>query len=304
MRSSAMTSDAEIFDRQLLTTRRERAAAAAVGHDFLLQRVADDLAERLSIVNRRFEVAVDLGAHHGVLARRIGTLANVGRVIAAERAPGLLWQCPGARVLADEEALPFGAESVDLVVSALALQYVNDLPGTLAQIRRTLRPDGLLLASLLGGETLKELRLAWLEAEAEVEGGASPRVAPFVEVRTLGGLLQRAGFALPVTDADTVTVRYPSALALMRDLKAMGASNALRARARKPTRRETLARACHIYERRFRDADGRVVATFEILTATAWAPHESQPKPLAPGSAITRLADALGTSERPAGEEG
>ncbi|MEW5963341.1 MAG: methyltransferase domain-containing protein, partial [Pseudomonadota bacterium] len=296
-----MTGDATIFDRELLTTRRQRAAVGAAAHDFLLQRVADDLAERLSIVNRRFDVAVDLGAHHGVLARRVSALPSVGRVIAAERAPGLLGQCPGERVLADEEWLPFGAESVDLVVSALALQYVNDLPGTLAQIRRILRPDGLLLASLLGGETLKELRAAWLEAEAEVEGGASPRVAPFVDVRTLGALLQRAGFALPVTDADPVTVRYPSALALMRDLKAMGASNALRSRSRKPTRRETLARACGIYERRFSDADGRVVATFEILTATAWAPHESQPKPLAPGSAATRLADALGSRERSAG---
>lgn len=299
-----MTSAAAIFDRNLLRARRQRAAAGAPAHDFLLRRVADDLAERLTLIKRAFPVAVDLGAHHGVLSRSLASLGSVGRVIAAERAPALLAQCAGERVLADEEALPFAAESVDLVVSALALQHVNDLPGTLAQIRRMLRPDGLLLASLLGGETLKELRAAWLEAESEVEGGASPRVAPFVEVRTLGALLQRAGFALPVTDADTVTVRYSSALALMRDLKAMGASNVLCSRSRKPTRRETLARACAIYERRFSDTDGRVVATFDILTATAWAPHDSQPKPLRPGSATTRLADALGTTERPAEEEG
>lgn len=294
---------AAIFDRDLLRVRRQRMAAGAPAHDFLLRRVADDLAERLTMVRREFPVAVDLGAHHGVLSRRLATLASVGRVIAVESAPALLAHCAGERVLADEEALPFAAESVDLVVSALALQHVNDLPGALAQIRRMLRPDGLLLASLLGGETLKEMRAAWLEAESEVEGGASPRVAPFVDVRTLGALLQRAGLALPVTDADTVTVRYPSALAVMRDLKAMGASNVLEARARKPTRRETLARACAIYERRFSDADGRVVATFEILTATAWAPHDSQPQPLRPGSATTRLADALGTPERPAGDE-
>lgn len=298
-----MPAQAHIFDRRRLNEQRERAAAGIAHHDFLLARVADDLAERLAIVRREFGVTVNLGAHHGLVSRRIRTLDHVGLVIDVERSPALLAQCAGPRVLADEEALPFADASVDLVISGLALQHVNDLPGTLVQIRRILKPDGLFLASLLGGETLKELRAAWLEAEAEVEGGASPRVAPFVEVRALGALLQRAQFALPVTDADTVTVTYGSALALMRELKAMGAGNALRERRRRPTTRATLLRACQIYEQRFADRRGRIQATFEILTATAWAPHESQQVPLAPGSARARLADALGTTELTAGDK-
>lgn len=286
-----------VFDRRLLSWRRSRAASSASRHDFLLARVAQDLAERVAIVNRRFDVAVDLGAHHGLVGTRLRELDNVGLVIEADGCPALLAQCAGPRVLADEELLPFADASLDLVVSGLALQHVNDLPGTLAQIRRALKPDGLLLASVLGGHTLAELRAAWLAAEAEVEGGASPRVAPQLEMRALGALLQRAGLALVVTDAETVTVSYPSALALMRDIKAMGASNTLTARKRRPTRRETLMRACEIYEQSHADSTGRVIATFEILTATGWAPDASHPKPLAPGSARARLADALGSRE-------
>ena len=200
------------------------------------------------------------------------------------------------RVVADEEALPFADASLDLVVSGLSLQLVNDLPGALVQIRRALKPDGLLLASLLGGATLQELREAWLAAEAEISGGASPRVAPFADVRDMGALLQRAGFALPVVDSETVTVTYANPLALMQEIKAMGASNMLLARRRTPVTRGLLLRAAEIYAERFAGADGRVPATFEILTLTAWAPDESQPKPLRPGSAQTRLADALGVS--------
>ena len=193
--------------------------------------------------------------------------------------------------------------SLDLVVSALALQFVNDLPGALIQIRRALKPDGLLLAALIGGDSLTELRSAFAAAESEVEGGISPRVAPFADIRELGSLLQRAGFALPVVDSERVAVRYDSALALMRDLRRMGATNILHERLRTPLKRSTLERVMAIYANRFADADGRVRATFEIIWLSGWVPHESQQKPLKPGSAAQRLADALGTTELPAGEK-
>ena len=206
-------------------------------------------------------------------------------------------------VAADEEALPFRDASLDLVVSALSLQFVNDLPGTLVQIRRALKPDGLFMAALVGGDTLTELRQSFAAAEAEVEDGVSPRVAPFADLRDVGALLQRAGFALPVTDVDRLTVRYASPLALMHDLRRMGATNPLVERRRRPLRRATLARLMEIYGVRFADADARVRATFEILWLSGWAPHESQQQPLKPGSAATRLADALGTREQSAGEK-
>jgi SAM-dependent methyltransferase len=199
--------------------------------------------------------------------------------------------------------LPFKDASLDLVVSVLALQFVNDLPGTLAQVRRALKPDGLFLAALAGGETLTELRQSFAAAEAEVEGGVSPHVAPFVELRDAGGLLQRAGFALPVTDLDRLTVRYDSVFALMADLRRMGATNVLTQRRRMPLRRTTLLRMAEIYAEQFADPDGRVRATFEIIWLSGWAPHTSQQQPLRPGSAATRLADALRTRELPAGEK-
>ncbi|MEQ1672264.1 MAG: methyltransferase domain-containing protein, partial [Hyphomicrobium sp.] len=206
--------------------------------------------------------------------------------------------CKGAVICADDEQLPFGEATLDLAVSGLSLHLVNDIPGVLAQLRRALKPDGLLLAALLGGETLKELRRAWLEAEAEITGGASPRVAPFADVRDLGALLQRAGFALPVADSDVVRVTYATPLALMQELRAMAASNMLVERRRVPVTRELLMRAAEIYAERFALPDGRIPATFEIITLTAWVPHDSQQKPLAPGSAKMRLADALGVSEQ------
>jgi len=294
-----MTEPHRIFDSALLAARRNRAAAKASAHDFLLERVATDLAERLAIVRREFSVALDAGSHHGVLGRRIAAMPNIGRVVSFDPAPELLAAAPAPRVLGSFEALPFAQGSFDLCVSGLALHLVDDLPGALIQIRHALKPDGLLLAALLGGQTLRELREAWLAAEDEVLGGASPRVAPFADVRDLGSLLQRAGFALPVVDADTVTVTYADPLALMRDVKGMGASNMLADRRRVPVTRGLLLRAAEIYARRFAiDGTGRVPATFEILTLTAWAPHDSQPKPLRPGSAKSRLADALGVPER------
>lgn len=287
-----------IFDPDLLTTRRDRAARQAFEHDFLLQRVANDLAERLAIVRRDFAHALDLGCHHGVVGRRIGAAPNVAHLVSLDAAAALLALAPEPRVCSRLDALPFTPASFDLIVSGLALHLVDDLPGTLIQIRQALKPDGLLLAALLGGRTLYELREAWLVAEDELLGGASPRVAPFADVRDLGGLLQRAGFALPVVDSDTVAVTYANPLALMRDLKGMGASNMLADRRRVPVTRGLLMRASEIYAERFGLPGGRIPATFEILTLTAWAPHESQPKPLKPGSAQSRLADALGVPER------
>jgi SAM-dependent methyltransferase len=288
-----MSADHHIFDRDLLRRRRSRVAAKAGSHEFLLARAAEDLAWRLSFVQRRFEVAVNLGAHHGLVSRAIRALPNVGLVIDADSSPELLAQCDGPVVLADEEVLPFRSRSLDLVVSGLALQHVNDLPGTLTQIERTLKPDGLFLAAMLGGSTLTELRQAFIAAETELSGGASPRVAPFADVRDLGGLLQRAGFKLPVADSDVVETTYPSALELMRDLRGMGAANALVERSRNFLPRSTLLRVAEIYQERFGRPDGRVAATFEVITLTGWAAHASQQQPLAPGSAKARLADAL-----------
>jgi SAM-dependent methyltransferase len=291
----------KIFDRQLLRTRQQRARALGPA-TFLLDRVAAELGERLSVVLRTFDVAVDLGTPTDAVRRALKQGGKAKTIIAAEPAAARL-DHSFPRVAADEEALPFAGGSLDLVVSALALQFVNDLPGTLIQIRRALKPDGLLLAALMGGDTLGELRESFAEAESEIEGGLSPRVAPFADLRELGALLQRAGFALPVIDSDRLTVRYDSPFALMRDLRAMGATNVLSERRRKPLKRATLARMMEIYAQRFADADGRLRATFEVAWLSGWAPHESQQKPLKPGSATQRLADALGTKEIPAGDK-
>jgi SAM-dependent methyltransferase len=290
-----------IFDRDLIRARRLRAAALGPS-TFLLDRVAEEIADRLAAVLREFPCAVDLATASGALRRMLAASGKVGTIVAADAlaehaARGAL------AVAADPEALPFREASLDLVVSALALQFVNDLPGTLLQIRRALKPDGLFVAALLGGDTLTELRQAFAQAEAEIESGISPRVAPFADLRELGSLLQRAGFALPVTDVDRLTVRYPSPLALLHDLRRMGATNPLLDRRRRPLRRATLMRMLEIYAERFADPESRVRATFEIVYLSGWAPHESQQQPLAPGSARARLADALGTVERPAGDK-
>jgi len=291
-----------LFDRRLLRARRRRALALGPA-TFLVDRAAEDLAERLSAVLRRFELAVDLGTPTDAIAR---TLARSGAVGTLVRADALADQVPGHSglvVAADEEALPFRAASLDLVVSVLALQFVNDLPGTLAQIRAALKADGLFLAALIGGDSLTELRQSFAAAEAELEGGIAPHVAPFADLRDLGALLQRAGFALPVSDIDRAIVRYATPFALMEDLRRMGATNALLERRRVPLKRATLLRMAEIYATRFADADGRIRGTFETVWLSGWAPHESQQKPLAPGSAARRLADALGTREFPADDK-
>ena len=290
-----------IFDRNLLRVRQRRARAVGAA-TFLVDWVAVEMAERLSAVLRRFDRAVDLGTPTDALRRALGAGGSVGSIVAAEPDAGRL-DATWPRIAADEEALPFAAAALDLVVSGLSLQFVNDLPGTLIQIRRALKPDGLLMAALIGGDSLAELREAFAVAESEIEGGISPRVAPFADLRDIGALLQRAGFALPVVDSDRLTVRYDSVLALMHDLRRMGATNALSERRRAPLKRATLARLEEIYAQRFADADGRLRASFEIVWLSGWVPHESQQKPLKPGSAAQRLADALGTKELPAGDK-
>lgn len=290
-----------IFDRALLRARRRRAVTYGAA-TFLLERATEDVLERLQAVKRDFTATLDLGTPGGALRDALTMHRLGGTIVAAEPLAACLRR-GGLTVAADEEALPFRDESFELVVSALSLQWVNDLPGTLSQIRRALKPDGLFLAVMAGGETLTELRQSLAAAESEIEGGLSPRVAPFIEVRVMGTLLQRAGFALPVTDIDRVTVRYEHLGALLRDLRAMGATNALAERHTKPLRRETVYRAGQIYSERFADPDGRLRATFDLLWVSGWAPHASQQQPLQPGSARMRLADALGTEERPAGEK-
>ena len=278
--------------------RKRRAAASFRDAAFLHQRVVADLADRLEAIPRPFPLTLALGGgglFSDEVRRRPDLAARIGAVVEADIA--------GGAVHLDPEHLPFAPEAFDLIVSPLALHTVNDLPGALIQLRMALKPDGLLLASLFGGETLNELRLALIEAESELTGGAGPRVAPFADLQDLAALLQRAGFALPAADREIVTVRYREPMRLLADLRGMGETAALAERSPRALSRRILARAFEIYATRFSDADGRVRASFEILTATGWAPHESQQKPLKPGSAKMRLADALNTEEQSAGEK-
>jgi SAM-dependent methyltransferase len=297
MAASPRAASPHVFDRALL--RRRLARAQALGFEtFLIDRVATDLSERLGAVLRQFDRVVDLGTPSEAVRAALADHSSPGQPIAAAAVPRAK-----PSVVADEEALPFRDGALDLIVSALALHFVNDLPGTLIQIRRALKGDGLFLAAMLGGDTLTELRQSFAAAEAEVDGGVSPRVAPFADLREVGALLQRAGFALPVTDVERITVRYASPFRLMADLRRMGATNALAERRRTPLRRATVQRMTDIYAERFADRDGKVRATFEVIWLSGWAPHETQQKPLRPGSAEKRLADALGTREISTGEK-
>jgi len=290
-----------LFDRRAWRLHRERAARQNSVH-FLHDEIAERLIDRLDDIDRQFRMALDLGSHQGSFARALTLRPGIELVVAAEPALAFLNGKSGPRVAADPELVPFRDRSFDLVISVLALHWVADLPGTLIQLRRALKPDGLLLAAMLGGNTLAELRTALIEAELAEEGGASPRVSPTADLSDAAALLQRAGFAMPVADADTVTVTYPDMLALMRDLRGMGETNALAARRRTFLRRGTLARTAMIYAERFGLSDRRVPATFEILYLSGWAPDASQPGALRPGSASQRLADALGTAEFSAGD--
>ncbi|HEX3862556.1 MAG TPA: methyltransferase domain-containing protein [Stellaceae bacterium] len=281
-----------LFDRRAWRLHRQR--ASRIGSvDFLHDEVAERLVDRLELISRAFAVVLDLGARNGSLARALTARNGTESVIAAEPARGFLKNAPKPRVVADPELVPFADDSFDLIASNLVLHWAGDLPGTLVQLRRVLKPDGVLLATMFGGGTLAELRTAMLEAELNEEGGVSPRVSPSVELGDAAALLQRAGYTLPVADSETLTVTYPSLPALVRDLRGMGETNALAARRRTGLRRATFARAAQIYAERFGDADGRIPATFEILFLCGWAPHPSQPLPLPRGSATARLADAL-----------
>ena len=287
-----MEAPSALFDTGLARRRLARARQTGFA-GFLLDRLAEDLDDRLGAVLRPFSRVLDLATPSRVAAQVLSTRYPQAQQLRLAQ----LLEADGDAIVGDPEMLPLAAGSLDLAVSLLALHAVNDLPGTLIQLRRALRPDGLFVGCLLGGATLTELRQSFGQAESEIEGGISPRVAPFAAVREAGALLQRAGFALPVADTDTLTVRYADPFALMRDLRSMGMTNVLTERRRTPLRRATLLRAAEVYADRFSDPDGRVRATFEVLWLSGWVPHESQQKPLRPGTAKSRLADALGTIE-------
>lgn len=288
-----------IFDRRAVRAHRERAAPALADHDFLFNAVGEMLADRLDDVRRDFPLALDLGCHGGQMGALLGNRGAIGGLVQCDLSYRMVRRAGRLAVVADEEFLPFAEASFDLVLSCLSLHWVNDLPGSLIQIRRVLKPDGLFLGAMFGAGSLGELRAALDQAaldqdEARAVAGGGGRISPFADIRDAGALLQRAGFALPVADRDTLMVSYGDPYKLMRDLRGMGESNALGARRRNFTGRNTLAAAANHYMATHGDADGRIPASFEILLLTGWAPHASQPKPAAPGSATARLADALG----------
>lgn len=288
------------FDRRRLRLHRDRAAPGWAKHDFLFKDVAERLAERVSDFARRFELALDLGCHGGELGRALAPTGKVDRLVQSDLSMAMLRRAApegGLALVADEEILPFASRSLDLVMSNLSLHWVNDLPGALLQIRHALKPDGLFLAAMFGAGTLVELRDALAEAESEMSGGARPRVAPLPELRDAAGLLQRAGFALPVADHEIITVTYADPFRLLADLRGMGEASTLVSGGALSQR--SLLRAAELYAGRHADAGGRIKATFRILFLAGWAPHDSQQKPLRPGSAKARLAEALGTQERP-----
>ncbi|PWR22379.1 methyltransferase family protein [Zavarzinia compransoris] len=286
-----------VFDRGSVARHRARAARDLARHDFLFAEIAERLVDRVEDVNRTFALALDLGCHDGGLGRRLRAAGRIGDLVSADLAPAMARLAGGKALAADEEWLPFADHAFDLIVSSASLHWVNDLPGTLIQIRDALKPDGFFVASMIGGGTLTELRQAFLAAEARIEGAASLHVSPFVDLRDAAGLMQRAGFAMPVVDLETITVTYGDAFALMRDLRGMGEQNALAARRRRPLQRETILALAEEYRDRFGLDDGRIPATFEIVTLSGWAPGPDQPVPKRRGSATHRLADALGTDE-------
>jgi len=301
-----MTDAMNVFDRRLVRRHRDRAAANLSAHDFLFREVAERLADRLDDVTRKFPLALDLGCHGGEIAAVLRGRGGIETLIQCDLSQAMARRAAAngnPTLAADEEALPFAPESFDLIISGLSLHWVNDLPGCLLQVRQCLKPDGLFLAAMLGGDTLYELRQSLMEAELAEAGGVSPRVSPFADLRDAGSLLQRAGFALPVIDGDRVTVSYSDILKLMRDLRGMGETNAVQARTERPVNRAMIARADEAYRRHFGDGDRRLTASFQIIYLTAWAPAAGQQRAQAPGSARTRLAHALDTVEISAGDK-
>ena len=288
------TSDSmTVFDRALVRRRRDRAVPTFAEHAFLFEEVADRLADRLEDVVRPFPTTLDLGSHDGAMGRILRGRKGIERLVACDLSPGFARQAGPLAVAADEEFLPFAPETFDLVVSNLSLHWVNDLPGALVQVRQSLKPDGFFCAAMLGGETLLELRRCLFEAEMEIAGGVSPRVSPFAEIRDIGGLMQRAGFALPVVDSDVLTVTYSDAFKLMRDLRGMGETNAVLARRKVPATRTLLFEAARRYAEQYAEPDGRIHATFQVLYLAGWSPHESQQQPLKPGCGQIPLGEAL-----------
>ena len=308
----------KVFDRRLVRLRRNRAARRCDPVDFLYKATAGSLVDRLHDIQRAFPVALDLGCHggevSGALNEAAGTAApsfgsgplRIGTLVQADMAPDMARRAACATgqptVAADEDVLPFGGGTFDLVLSNLSLHWVNDLPGALWQIRTALKPDGVFLAAMLGGETLHELRAATTQAELALTGGASPRVSPVADLREAAGLMQRAGFALPVADADRLTVTYPSVFGLLADLRGMGETNATVNRNAAIPPRALWPEVGRLYHERHAGPDGRITATFQVIYLLGWAPHASQQQPLNRGSARSRLADALGTIEQPTGD--
>ncbi|MEH6632588.1 MAG: methyltransferase domain-containing protein [Halopseudomonas aestusnigri] len=293
--------DIYIFDHNSVDQHRQRAQTDLSKHDFLLKEIADRLGDRLLDIAREFPQALNLGSNHNILTEVLGSRGGIER-FSSSQFRGRSHQdntsdTENNSIEILKEILPFEQQNYDLIISNLCLHWVNDLPGTLLQANRCLKPNGLFLSAMLGGETLKELRTALMEAEMEVEGGVSPRVSPLIDVRDAGALLQRAGFALPVADYDRIEVSYASVFELMKELRGMGETNAIHNRRKTFTRRETFLKAAQIYQEKFQDDEGRITATFDIIYLAGWAPHESQQKPLRPGTATSRLADFLETDE-------
>jgi SAM-dependent methyltransferase len=283
-----------LFNRTRLRARRAKYASNAP--EFFNQFLIDETGDRLSMIKREFADILITSAVPG-LVNHITKLETLTRPIIMDMCAQRLSSETGPAIVGDEEELPIANESLSCIISLLSLQFINDLPGALIQMRRALKPDGLFLAAMLGGDSLRELREVFLQAESELCSGVAPRVAPFAEVRDCGALLQRAGFALPVCDSDRIIVRYDSMFDLMQDLRHFGWANAMTEHAPGLMRRDVLAQASALYEQNFSGDDGRLRATFQFIWMTGWAPHESQQQPLKPGSAKMRLADALGTRE-------
>lgn len=295
-----------VFDRNLVRQHRTRAAHHFEDADFLFMEGAERLYDRMMDIKRTFDIGLDLGCHGGEMAQVMAGSDRIQQLFQSDLSPEMAKRAAAVRsgtISADEEALPFGLGTLDIVTSNLSLHWVNDLPGALSQIRMALKPDGLFLGSIFGADTLQELRTVLSESEINLEGGLSPRISPFADVRDLGALLQRAGFALPVVDSDVITVKYQNPIKLLHDLRAMGETNAVLERRKTPLRRETLMHALNSYVEQYADEDGRIPATFHMLTMTAWAPAANQQKPLRPGSAKSRLADALDVDEVSLGEK-
>jgi NADH dehydrogenase [ubiquinone] 1 alpha subcomplex assembly factor 5 len=294
----------KLFDYAAQRRNRTRAVSSFDAFNFLKQEAALRLADRLELMRRDFPLALDFGCHDGVLTRQFRSTGKVGTIVQADPAPAFAAtaSADGPALAVEYDLLPFAPESFDAVFSCLTLHWIDDLPGVMIQLRRLLKPDGLFLINLFGGTTLTELRAVLLEAEQELYGGAGPRTAPMADIRDVGGLLGRAGLALPVADADRLTIEYPDLFRLMADLRGMGEQNAMLGRVRRPSSRRLFMRAAEIYQEKFGLANGRIPASFEIITLTGWAPHASQQQPLRPGSAAHRLADTLASEEMPLNE--